>query len=167
MQNGHYNSNGLSISKSKRLRKWTLSMWKMIVLGVMSDMWYSQPRTIGNWMKPNAIFYNMGTPNLFMYSLLWYLLQLYTYSRFPTHSFGSCKHTFSSTFCQSAYWAPFRVQFSTSLMVNHSITILSCEGVLDTKWRCRSTWSWNAVMPFIFKNATWRWREPTCQYHDL
>ncbi len=103
-----------------------LSMWKMIVLGGMSDMWYSQTSTIENWMKPNVTFYNMGTPNLFMYYMLWYLLQLHIYSRFPTHNFCSCKHAFSNTFSQSAYWAPFRVQFSTSLRVYNSITILLC-----------------------------------------
>ncbi len=154
MQIGHYNWNGLCRSNPERLQKWPLSMWKMIVLRGMSDMWCSQTRTIENLMKPNVAFYNMGTPNLFMYSLLWYLLQLYIYSRFITHDFGSCKDALSNTFSQSAYWAPSRVQFSTSLVVNNSITILLCEGLLDTKWRCRSTWSWSATMPFIFKTQT-------------
>ena len=165
MQKYQCNCNGLIRSELKMLPEWPLSWKKIIMPRGRSDRSCSEIRSIEIWMKPCSIFCNKSTPNLFMYCLLWYLLQLYIYRSFPTHDFGSFKHAFSNTFSQSEQWAPFRVQYPTSLMINNSITILSCEGLLDTKWRCRSTWSWNPVMPFISKTQTCSF--PACAFLSL
>ncbi len=127
MQRYQYNCIGLIRSDLKMLRESPLSWKKISKLRGRSDRSSSEIRSIENWMKPSGIFYNKSTPNLFMYCLLWYLLQLHVYSRFPIHNFTSCKYAISNTFSWNAHPPRSHCRFSFSLIQNNYVIIFMCQ----------------------------------------
>ena len=143
MQRYQYNRIGLIRSDLKMLPKSPLSWKKISKLRARSDRGCSEIISIENWMKPSRIFYKKSTPNLFMYCLLWHLLQLHIYPRFCIHRFSSCKYAISNTFSWNAHPARSRCRFSFSLIQKNYIIIFMYQLFAATKCSRRSKWSWS------------------------